>query len=154
MKWTKSKLPVTAYRVGMSVLANVFGEIVKGEVFAIADQEIGVRWGSHVGKYVEDFNVKPICRPLSSLTEDEAREVYRLSYGEKFKVKGWDGRKKTALAEVTYADYLDGIQDSVVGRALYDIAVVDYLDFIGIDTRGWIEKSLAIDRAKLFNTSS
>lgn len=151
MRKSKHILPTTAYRLGMQVQACVYGDIVVGKVEGLAGREILVTWENHVGKYLEDYNVTPICRRINSLTEEEAKRCYQIRHGKTFSTRPtFQGEKKRkALEHVTYSDYLDGISMSDIDIALWDIAVADYLESIGIDTRGWIDKGLAIDEATL-----
>jgi hypothetical protein len=74
--------------------------------------------------------VKPILRPLSSLTEEEAQEIGRIG----------DWRFPFDCLDLECS-----LMDIVKEYAL----VWRYLLSIGIDIFGWIESGLAIDKTKL-----
>jgi hypothetical protein len=75
--------------------------------------------------------VKPLLRPPSSLTEDEAQECWRLDKGEDWPAGG------SLCVEILW------------GFKRESAAVWQYLLSIGIDVFGWLEDGRAIDKTKL-----
>jgi hypothetical protein len=91
-----------------------------------------------------------LLRPLSDLTEAEARECYRLAYGKEWMRPEWADKYDpycSCLSKLTEceSEYETNDLAEFKGRP----AVWRYLLSIGIDLFDWIPAGLAIDKTKL-----
>ena len=88
------------------------------------------------------YEVKPILRPLSDMTEDEARSVWGKCYGDDF----GDGECLLHLIATVDSDERNDSEFDVL------LGYPDgwrYLRSRHFDLFGWIEAGLAIDKTKL-----
>lgn len=96
--------------------------------------------------YAQGADVKPILRPLSSMTEDEALEVYKIVYGNDYGGKAGECRYWIGM------DYKEdiGLGQSVVGfrNTLANPPALLHLCSLGFDLFGLIDAGLAIDSTK------
>lgn len=116
--------------------------------------------------YVEQgFNCKPILRPLSDMTEEEAIEIAKIIYGQPDSVKWKVESNKYKKALLVYRRHyqkrfviclesgeiecydMDGVDES---KDIYmnQHFVTKYLILKQFDVFGWIEKGLAIEKTK------
>ena len=96
----------------------------------------------------QEFIIKPYLRPMSSMTEDEAKEIAIL-YGIK--------DKDILSIKITdeYIDFVvdDGLVNTEIKRFWYDeivssIKIFDWLNKHNFDYRGLIQKCLAIEASE------
>ncbi len=84
-----------------------------------------------------DIEIKPILRPLSDLTKEEAWECWRLCEGNPY--------LKYAPIQELISDNMHTEEFSIKEWAI----AVKYLISKHFDVFDWIEKSLAIDKTKI-----
>jgi hypothetical protein len=88
--------------------------------------------------------VKPILRPLSDMTETEAREIYRIDTGNFFEASDWMG-ENPALDYLRESDevYAENLKILIGNPSAWR-----YLLSLHFDLLGWIPAGLAIDKTK------
>ena len=86
--------------------------------------------------------IKPILRPLSDMTEDEARNVYKITTGEDYPAND----AKSEVFAVQDEEFLSAQME--IGAMMGQPAVWRYLLSRHFDLFGWIEAGLAIDKTK------
>ncbi len=89
------------------------------------------------------YVVKPILRPLSDMTEDEARNVYKITTGEDYPAND----AKSEVFAVQDEEFLSAQME--IGAMMGQPAVWRYLLSRHFDLFGWIESGLAIDKTKI-----
>lgn len=108
-----------------------------GRLYRVEDAPLcGVLFNDRTTNYFLDFTpaqVKPLLRPLSDMTEEEAREVLTIC----------DYSKDAAFYDTDY--WLTCISDLIIGNP----AGWRYLLSRRIDLFGWLESGLAIDKTKI-----
>lgn len=100
-------------------------------------------WGEAFTQSDLDYIWKPILRRLDSITEEEARELYKLRYP----LESWEG--ESALNDWWLEFYEFYIPERL--NCLGCPSAWLYLLSIGIDLFGWIDAGLAIDKATIEN---
>lgn len=83
-----------------------------------------------------------ILRPLSDMTEDEARNVYKITTGEDYPAND----AKSEVFAVQDEEFLSAQME--IGAMMGQPAVWRYLLSRHFDLFGWIESGLAIDKTK------
>lgn len=110
-----------------------------------ADQSfypVGLTYSNGLTVWVQERAVKPILRPLSDITETEARAVWEKCYGDDF----GDGECLLHLIATVDADERNDSEFDVL------LGYPDgwrYLLSRHFDLFGWIESGLAIDKTKI-----
>lgn len=107
------------------------------------------------GFYEGDIKIKPLLRPLSDMTEEEARYIFKY-YFEKDYTEDWTGDTGSAYfnpKRITPTKYhalriIDGA-DYETGDFMKVIGLVPYLLSKHFDLFGLIESGLAIDKTTL-----
>ena len=84
--------------------------------------------------------IKPILRPLSSLTESEARDLYEIKFGFKY-----DGENCT---EEYWQDFDSGL-DTMLSYSVGNTKIWLKLFYWGFDLFSLIDNGLAIDATKM-----
>ena len=102
--------------------------------------DIETESGGVIDMYFLPEQVKPILRPLSDMTEEEAREMWSKCYGE------FDGGK--CLLHLTATVDADERNDSEFDIILGYPDAWRYLLSQHFDLFGWIDAGLAIDKTK------
>lgn len=110
-------------------------------------REIGLY---HVVTYPDLSSVRPILRPLSDLTEQEAREMYEIKTGEAFEPRpeyleegDWDFSAKEYFDELVEI-YEDTIQVCIGKPDIWSYLLSRHFDLFGL-----IESGDAIDKTAL-----
>lgn len=113
-----------------------------GSIDAIELAHVRVRFdeGTPVTAYYSIEYVRPILRPLSSLTESEARELYEIKFGFEY-----DGENCT---EEYWGDFDSGL-DTMLSYSVGNPKIWLKLLSWGFDLFGLIESGLAIDATKI-----
>lgn len=96
--------------------------------------------------YAQGADVKPILRPLSSMTEEEAMEVYKIVYGEAYDGPDGDCRYHIGMGYkngVSLALAVVGFRDTLGHPPAFL-----HLCSLGFDLFGLIDAGLAIDSTK------
>lgn len=88
--------------------------------------------------------VLPILRPLSDMTEDDARVIYKFYFGVDFEVREWMDENPA----LEWIGDEDEIYSSNISNFIGRQDVWRYLLSCHFDLFGWIEKGLAIDATK------
>lgn len=116
-----------------------------GSIDAIELAHVRVRFdeGTPATAYYSIEDVKPILRPLSSLTEAEARELYELEYSPE---KLPDNAQETALRWWREKDqWYVKTETTLIGSPFVWLKLLSW----GIDLFGLIESGLALDATKM-----
>lgn len=133
-----------------NILALYLGcevETPEGLAKMCAVSELGfcaVLFATEIRKFAIN-QITPTLRPLSDMTEEEAREIYRMDFGSEFEVKDW-------MEENPALEWIRG--DNEVYREEIDIFIGSpeiwaYLLSRGFDLFGLIEAGLAKDKTKI-----
>lgn len=119
-----------------------------GRLFGVSIDRCEIQFGDNWPMQPEVYPailVSPLLRPLSDMTEEEAREIYRMDFGSEFEVKDW-------MEENPALEWIRG--DNEVYREEIDIFIGSpeiwaYLLSRGFDLFGLIEAGLAKDKTKI-----
>lgn len=139
----------------------------RGELVSIGKQFCVVNYAStssgHRGEHwYRDVAIRPVLRPISALSEAEAKECFRRAFKEKdlpeLKTRVCLGEKWLLISNEP--DSLMGNKSLWVGDLFYGryinhpnmtcsvdaVSVVDYFDSIGVDCREYIQRGLAVEK--------
>lgn len=134
-------------------------EYVRDEVFGKKDRlSIGVRFSNQpTRQVVYPQSVRPLLRPLASLTPEEATTCFHVGYPYWDKLEGvrvmftdtsielCSGPIKLIITEQGLIDSERENESKASVARLHVTALLTYLDQLLIDTRGYIQAKLAID---------
>lgn len=117
---------------------------MKGRDGAVSARNLGMTID---GDFISAFqngcrhNCRPILRPLSDLTEDEARHLHTIVFG-------WEFAGLTSCVDWMFQSFQPSEIDRI-GALAGHYPAWRYLLSIGIDLFGWIDSGLAIDKTKI-----
>lgn len=120
-------------------------EVEKVGVLSMVDNDTVVAFtcdDTNCYNYVAIHEVKPYLFPLSSMTEEQWKELRNLIY-EDFTL---DEEFNEGLCYKTYGDILVWLDEKPINECYF---IFDYFNKNHFDYRGLIEKSLALDATNL-----